>query len=35
MSGVPSLNIPAASNGVIYLPDPGYARIVVGMSTIL
>jgi hypothetical protein len=34
MSGVPSLNIPAASNGVLYLPNPGYTRIVVGMSAI-
>jgi hypothetical protein len=34
MSGNPSLNIPAATNGVIYLPNPGYARIVAGMSTI-
>jgi hypothetical protein len=34
MSGVPSLNIPAASNGVLYFPNPAYARVVAGMSTI-
>jgi hypothetical protein len=34
MSGVPSLNIPAASNGVLYFPDPSYARVVCGMSSI-
>jgi hypothetical protein len=34
MSGNPTLNIPAATNGVIYLPNPTYARIVAGMSTI-
>ena len=34
MSGVPSLNIPAASNGVLYFPNPSYARVVAGMSTI-
>lgn len=34
MSGNPSLNIPAATNGVLYLPNPQYARVVVGQSTI-
>jgi hypothetical protein len=34
MSGNPALNIPAATNGVIYMPNPKYARIVVGQSTI-
>jgi hypothetical protein len=34
MSGVPSLNIPAASNGVLYFPNPSYARVVAGMATI-
>ena len=34
MSGVASLNIPAASNGVLYFPNPAYARVVAGMSTI-
>jgi K319L-like, PKD domain len=34
MSGVPTLNIPSASNGVLYFPNPSYARVVAGMSTI-
>jgi hypothetical protein len=34
MSGVPGLNIPAASNGVLYFPNPAYARVVAGMSSI-
>jgi len=34
MTGVSNLNIPSASNGVLYIPAPGYARIVCGMSTI-
>lgn len=34
LSGVPGLNIPAASNGVLYFPNPAYARVVAGMSSI-
>ena len=34
MSGVANLNIPAAANGVLYFPNPSYARVVAGMSTI-
>jgi hypothetical protein len=34
MSGVPNLNIPSASNGVLYFPNPAYARVVCGMSSI-
>jgi hypothetical protein len=34
MSGNPALNIPAATNGVIYFPNPRYARVVVGEATI-
>jgi K319L-like, PKD domain len=34
MSGVPNLNIPPASNGVLYFPNPAYARVVAGMSSI-
>ena len=34
MSGVASLNLPSASNGVLYFPDPGLVRIVAGMSSL-
>jgi hypothetical protein len=34
LSGVPSLNIPAASSGVLFFPNPSYVRIVAGMSMI-
>jgi hypothetical protein len=34
MSGNAALNIPAATNGVLYFPNPRYARVVAGMSTI-
>lgn len=34
MSGNTALGIPAATNGILYFPNPKYARVVAGQSTI-